>query len=99
MALNKLTSLDKSRSSSITDTEDTIKQQTKTTSISSSSLDDKDEQQPKAIIIRNKKCISDNRSVSSMSLHGGSTTTISPYGGRIPRKNKKETFINFDHRE
>ena len=49
MALNKLNSLDKSRSSSRTETEDTVKPQNKTKSISSASLDDKDtkEQQPK----------------------------------------------------
>ena len=49
MALNKLTSLDKSRSYSITETEDTLKSQTKIRSISSAILDDKDtkEQQPK----------------------------------------------------
>ena len=61
MALNKLTSLDRSRSSSITETEDTVKPQNKTRSISSASLDDKDtkEQQPKEIMIRNKKLISE----------------------------------------
>ena len=42
MELNKLTSLDKSRSSSGTKTEDTVKPQNKTRSISSASLDDKD---------------------------------------------------------
>ena len=41
MALNKLISLDKSRSSSITETEDTVILETKTISISSASLDDK----------------------------------------------------------
>ena len=41
MALNKLTSLDKSSSSSRTETEDTFKPQNKTRSISSASLDDK----------------------------------------------------------
>ena len=41
MALNKLTSLDKSMSSSRTETEDTVIPETKTGSISSSSLDDK----------------------------------------------------------
>ena len=57
MALNKLTSLDKSKSSSITETEDTVKPKNKTKSISSASLDDKDtkEQQPKIIMIRNNK--------------------------------------------
>ena len=41
MEMNKLTSLDKSRSSSRTETEDTVKQQNKTRSISSASLYDK----------------------------------------------------------
>ena len=56
MALNKLTSLDKSRYSSRTETEDTVIPETKTISISSSSLDDKNikEQQPKEIITRKK---------------------------------------------
>ena len=64
MALNKLTLLDKSRSSSRTETEDTVKPKTKTRSISSYSLDDKNtkEQKPKEILIRNKKLISDKQS-------------------------------------
>ena len=41
-ALNKLTSLNKSGSSSIIETEDTVKPKNKTISISSDSLDDKD---------------------------------------------------------
>ena len=88
MALNKLTSLDKSRSSSRTEIDDTVKPQTKNISISSASLDDKytKEQQPKVIRIRNKKCISEYRSVSSMSVHGGSTTTIFPDVDRFSRK-------------
>ena len=49
MALHKLTSLDKSRSSSRTEKEDTVKPQNKTRPISSDSLYDKytKEQQPK----------------------------------------------------
>ena len=92
MKLNKLTSLYKSRSSSITETDDTVIPQTKTISISSSSLDDKNtkEQQPKEIMIRNNKLISDNQFFSSMSVHGGSTTNKSPEGDCIPRKNKKK---------
>ena len=56
MEYNKLSSLDKSRSSSITETQDTVKPQNKTISISSASLDDKDtkKQQPKVIIIIKK---------------------------------------------
>ena len=54
MALNKLTSLDKSRSSSRTETEDIVTPNTKTRSISSAILDDKNikEQQPTEIMIR-----------------------------------------------
>ena len=53
MALNKLAALDKSGSSSRTETEDTVIPETKTRSISSASLDDKDTkyQQPKEIMI------------------------------------------------
>ena len=53
MELNKLTSLDKSRYSSINETEEKVKPQNKTISISSASLDDNDtkEQQPKEIMI------------------------------------------------
>ena len=51
MELNKLTSLDKSRSYSRTETEDTLTLDTKKTSISSSSSDDKNikQQQPTEI--------------------------------------------------
>ena len=41
-------------------------------------------------MIRKNKLISENRSVSSVSVHGGSTTNILPDNERIPRKNKKE---------
>ena len=37
-------------------------------------------------MIRNNKLFSDNRIVSSMSIHGGSTMTILLYGDRIPGK-------------
>ena len=89
--------MDKSRSSSRTETEDTVKPQNKTRSISSSSLDDKytKEQQPKEIIIRNNKLISDNWSVSSMFVHVASITNVSPDRERIPRKNKKRNFKKF----
>ena len=46
-------------------------------------------------MIRNNKLISDNRSVSSMSVHGGSTTTILPDGDLVSRKNKKRNFQRF----
>ena len=56
--------MNKSRYSSITEIEDTVKPKNKTRSITSASLDDKDtkQQQPKQITIRNNKLISDNRS-------------------------------------
>ena len=41
-------------------------------------------------MIRNKKLISDNRSLSSMSVHGASITTLSPYRDHIPRKNNNK---------
>ena len=54
MALNKLTSLGKSRSSSRTETEYTVTPDTKKRSISSASIDDKNikEQQPTEIRFR-----------------------------------------------
>ena len=81
MALNKLTLLDKSRSSSGTETEYTVTPNTKKRWISSASSDDKNikEQQSTEIRFR-KKIISYNQSVSIMSVHGGSKTTISPEG-------------------
>ena len=92
MSLNKLSSLDKSGYVSRTETEDTVKPQNKTGSVSSASLDDKDtkEQQPKEVMIRNNKLISDNQSVSIMSVHGASITTVSPEKYCIPRKIKKK---------
>ena len=82
MALNKLTSLDKSRSSSKTEIEATVTLDTKKRSMSSASSDDKNikEQQPTEIRFRKNKSIGDNRSLSSMYLHGESIKTISPYG-------------------
>ena len=93
VALNKLTSLDKSRSSSKTETEDTVTLDTKNISISSASSDDKNikEQQPTEIRFIKNKLISDNWGLSSMSIHGESITTLSPDGERIPgKKNKKK---------
>ena len=56
MALNKITSLDKSRSSSITKTEDTVTLGTKKRSISSASSEDKNikEQKPTEIMFIKK---------------------------------------------
>ena len=61
MALNKLNSLDKSRSYSKTDTEDTVTLETKKRSMSSASSDDENikEQQPKKNLYKNK-LLSDN---------------------------------------
>ena len=81
--------MDKSRSSSGTETEDTITPDSKTRSISSANLNDKNikEEEPKEIRIRKNKLISDNRVFPSMYVHGESTMTISTDGERIPRKN------------
>ena len=49
-----------------------------------------EEQQPTVITIIKHKLISDNRSVSSMSVHVGSTKTISTDGECIPSKKKKK---------
>ena len=72
MALNKLPSLDKSRSSSKTETEDTVKLYTKKRSMSSDSSDDKNikEQQPTVIKSKKNKLTRENRSLSSVSVLG-----------------------------
>ena len=77
---NKSGSLDKSRSSSRTKIEDTLKPLNKTISTSPASLYNKDnkKQQPKEIKFQNAKLRSDNPSVSSMFVHGASITTVSP---------------------
>ena len=97
MAWNKSSSLDKSRCSSITETEDTVKPLDKRRSISSASLDDKQtkKQQPKEIKFRNDKLRSDNPSVSSMSVNEASITTVSPDKDSIPRKILKINFQKF----
>ena len=65
--------------------------------MSSASLYDKNikEQQPKGNNYLKNKLISDNWIVSSVSVHGESTTTISPDGERFPRNNKKRKFHKF----
>ena len=80
--------MDNSRASERTETEDTVKPLNKTRSISSASLSDKStkKQQPKEIKFRNDKYISDTPSVSSISIHGASKTTVSPDKELIPRK-------------
>ena len=91
-ALNKSSSLDNSRPSERTETEDTVKTLNKTRSISSASLSDKNnkKQQPKEIKFRNDNLRSDTPSVSSIPVHGESITTVSPDKERIPFKDKKE---------
>ena len=76
MGLNKSSSLDNSRSSKITEIEDTVKPLNKTRSISSASIND--------------KLRSDTPSVSSMSVHGASITAVSSYKDLIPRKDIKK---------
>ena len=75
MALNESRSLDKLRASQRIETEDTVKKISKSRSISSDSLSDKSTkiENPREINVR-----SDSPSVSSMSRHGSSITTISP---------------------
>ena len=84
-------------SSSRTETSDTLK---KKIPISSVSVDDKDtkKQQPTEIKFINDRLRSDNPSVSIMSVHGASIKTVSPDKDCIPRKIKKETLRNLDHR-
>ena len=53
------------------------------------------EQQPTVITIRKNKLISDNQSISSMSVHGEFITTIPPDGERIPGKKKKRNLQKF----
>ena len=99
MALDKLSSLENSSSSTTTETYDIVNLLNKTRSISSAILSDKDtkNQQPKEIKFRNDKLRSDTPSVSIMSLHGASITTVSPDKYPIPCKLKKTR--NFDQRE
>ena len=65
--------------------------------MSSASSDDKNikEQQPTEIRFRIFFLISDNRSVSSMSVHGASITTALLDRDCIPRKYKKRNFQKF----
>ena len=57
------------------------------------------EQQPTVITIRQNKLTRDNRSLSSMSVHGASITTVSSDGDRIPRKNLKINLQKFQSQE
>ena len=61
-------------------------------SISSASLSDRNtkKKQPKEIKFRNDKLRSDTPSVSCMSVHGASITTVLPYK---ERKKSSENFI------
>ena len=94
MALDKLSSLENSSSSTTTETYDIVNLLNKTRSISSAILSDKDtkNQQPKEIKFRNDKLRSDTPSVSSMSVHGASITTVSPEKDRIPCKDFFQKF-------
>ena len=90
-------SLDKSGSSSRTETEDKVNLQNKTRLISSASLGNKDtkEQQPKEIIVRNEKLMSDNPIVSIVSVHRSSITTVFPEKNCISREIKKRNLHKF----
>ena len=87
--------MDKSRSSSKTETENTVKLDTKKI-LSLASSDDKnmEEKQPKVITIKINKLARDNLSLSSVSVLGKSITTVSPDGYRIPRK-KKRNYLHW----
>ena len=54
-----------------------------------------EEQQPKVITIKTNKLARDNLSLSSVSVLGESITNVSPYGDRIPRKEKKRNSQKF----
>ena len=93
MELNKVPSLDKSWSTSKTETEHTVKLDTKKRSLSLASADDKnmEEQEPIEMMIKIDKSARDDRSCSTM--------TVSLDRDTIPRKKKKETIRNFNHRD
>ena len=93
MALNKLPPLDKSGSSSKTETKNTVKLQTKKRSLPLAILYDKnmEEQEPTEMTIKTNKSASDDQNCSTM--------TVALDGDSIPRKNKKETIRKFNHRE
>ena len=78
---------DESRSTQITETEDIVKSVNKLESISSANLSDKSTKivKPKEIDIRK-----DNSSLSVMSVHGESVSSVTPDKQRIPRKNKRK---------
>ena len=46
-------------------------------------------------MIRNNKLISENRSVSNMSIYWASITTVEPDRDRIPCKNENRNFQKF----
>ena len=82
MAMNKLPSLDKSRSSSKTETKNSLNLNTKKRSLPLASSDDKnmEKQEPQVITTNTNKLALDDRSYSIMS--------VSIDGDRIPRKKK-----------
>ena len=86
ISLEKSKSLDKSRSTQGTETEDTVKALNKSRYISSASLSDKITkiENPKEIDIRK-----DNPSLSGMSGHGASVSSVTPDKQRTTRKNKR----------
>ena len=86
MALNKVPSLDKSGCSSITETENRVKLDTKNIYLPLSSSYDKsmEEQEPTEMAMRTNKSARDDQSCSTM--------TVSLYGDSIPRKKKKRNY-------
>ena len=92
MALDKSSSLYKSRASQRTETEEKVKPLKKTRSISSASLCDTiiKIQKPKEIKFRSDKFRSETPSVSSITIHGASITNVSPDKERILCKIKEK---------
>ena len=78
---------DESRSTQITETEDVVKSVNKLESISSANLSDKSTKivKPKEIDIRK-----DNSSLSGMSVHGESVSSVTPDKQRIPSNKKRK---------
>ena len=89
--MDKSRSLDKSISTQITETEDTVKTLNKSRSISSASFSNKSAkiEKPKEIDISKE-----NSSIYRMSRHGSSVSGESPYKQRIPRKNKRKKNLD-----
>ena len=85
--MDKSRSLDKSRSTQCTETEDTVKTLNKSRSISSASFSNKSTKIENLIEIDISK---DNSSISLLYGHGASVSSESPDKKSIPSKNKRK---------